>query len=222
MPEPSGALYSDDDLATRLVAGDGAALAYIYDQWGAQALALAHRLTRDPTAAEDIVQDVFLALWTHPDHYNPMRGSVRTWLLSTVHHRCIDRFRRILAHPQVSLDASVAPATGNHAEPLALLDVLAAERDDPAEAAEWAEATEWLRERITCLPPAQQEPLLLAYAGGMTQAQIAHHLGVPLGTIKTRLRLALDKLRVAFALYETVPLPAAIPRYGTRQHERRK
>lgn len=194
---------ADAELATQLRAGDFTAFTTVYDLLAAPAYALAYRLIGDAGLAEDVVQEVLLSLWEHPQRYDPMRGTLRTWVLSAVHHRAVDRIRRRATSPQTSLDAPRGLASGGSrssgqhvTEGLTLAEVLRGTSDDePAEQAERDERAHSVRRALSGLPAAQCEVLLLTYYGGLTQQQVATHLQQPLGTVKTRVRLALVKLR---------------------------
>jgi len=149
------------------------------------AFSIAYRITGDRAAAEDVVQEAFLGAWRNAARYVDARGSVRTWLLSIVHHRAIDAIRR--RRPTVELpDAEVTlPDT------LTLPDVwsdveLRLDRDSVLEA-------------MRSISDVQREAIELAYFGGLTQTEIAERTGVPLGTVKGRLRLGLQGLRVALS-----------------------
>ena len=167
----------------RLAGGDLGALDLLYEQYGAMAFSIAYRITGDRSAAEDVVQDAFLGAWRNAGRYADARGSVRTWLLSIVHHRAIDAIRR--RRPTVELPES---ETGLP-DTLTLPDA-------------WGEVElrldrEAVRVAITQISDVQREAIELAYFGGLTQTEIAERTGVPLGTVKGRLRLGLQGLRAA-------------------------
>jgi RNA polymerase sigma-70 factor (ECF subfamily) len=154
------------------------ALAILYDRHSRAALGLALRMLADREAAEDVVQEAFLALWRHAGRYQAARGSVRTWLLGIVHHRAVDRLRG--RPPLTSLPDELGP--------------------DPGTSDVWALAVqrldrEAIRQAMSALPAEQYEAIELAYFSGLTQTQIASTLRVPLGTVKGRLRLGLARLR---------------------------
>ena len=132
----------------------------------------------DKAAAEDVVQDAFLSVWRNATSFDPSRGSLRAWLLSIVHHRAIDQLRG---------------SAGRHAE--APLDAI--ERRTPdAFAVESADDDRIeIRNGLAALPEAQRQTLELAYFGGLTHVEIALRMGVPLGTVKGRMRMGLEKLR---------------------------
>ena len=167
----------------RLAGGDLGALDRLYEQYGAMAFSIAYRITGDRSAAEDVVQDAFLGAWRNAGRYAGARGSVRTWLLSIVHHRAIDAIRR--RRPTVELPDPEAVLPETLTLPDAWGDVeLRLDR----------EAVQVALARISDV---QREAIELAYFGGLTQTEIAERTGVPLGTVKGRLRLGLQGLRAA-------------------------
>jgi len=167
----------------RLAGGDLGALDLLYEQYGAMAFSIAYRITRDRSAAEDVVQDAFLGAWRNAGRYAGARGSVRTWLLSIVHHRAIDAIRR--RRPTVELPDPEATLPDS----LTLPDA-------------WGEVElhldrEAVQVALTSISEVQREAIELAYFGGLSQTEIAERTGVPLGTVKGRLRLGLQGLRAA-------------------------
>jgi RNA polymerase sigma-70 factor (ECF subfamily) len=154
------------------------ALEVLYERYVRAAMGLAVRMVRDHETAEEVVQEAFLSLWRHAERYEPARGSVRTWLLGIVHHRAIDRLRG--RPPTAPLPDELGP--------------------DPSAPDVWALAAQQLdraaiRAALVKLPAEQHEAIELAYFAGLTQTQIATALGIPLGTVKGRLRLGLVRLR---------------------------
>ena len=172
---------ADRDALARIAGGELAALEYLYDRYKTMAYSIAYRITNDATLAEDVVQDAFLGAWRNAARYIEGRGSVKTWLLSIVHHRAIDAIRRRRPTTELpEIDAGLPDA-------LTLPDV-------------WAEVSANLdsatvREALVALSDVQREALELAYFGGFTQQEIAERLALPLGTVKSRVRLALVALR---------------------------
>jgi len=167
----------------RLAGGDLGALDLLYEQYGAMAFSIAFRITGDRSAAEDVVQDAFLGAWRNAGRYAGARGSVRTWLLSIVHHRAIDAIRR--RRPTVELPASEAGLPDSLTLPDAWGDV------------ELRLDREAVQVALTRISDVQREAIELAYFGGLTQTEIAERTGVPLGTVKGRLRLGLQGMRAA-------------------------
>ena len=172
-----------DEEAMQLV-GDGNPRAFelIFDRHGGAAFSLAYRMVGNRVAAEDVVQEAFLSIWRSRMRYDRSRGSVRTWVLGIVHNRTIDALRRGATHDrrQETLDGSEE----RHEAP---------ERTD-VEAARREEARS-VRTALDTLPDDQRRTIELAYFGGFTHSQIAELLDQPIGTVKGRMRLGLDKLR---------------------------
>jgi RNA polymerase sigma-70 factor (ECF subfamily) len=173
----------DRDLLGRLVAGELDALEGLYERYRTMAYSIALRITGEPAAAEDVVQEAFLGAWRNAARYAETRGSVKTWLLSIVHHRAIDAIRR--RRPPAELpETDTAPRVP---DALTLPDV-------------WGDVSVGLDRdavtaALTAISGAQREALELAYYGGLTQVEIAERLGLPLGTVKSRMRLGLMGLR---------------------------
>jgi RNA polymerase sigma-70 factor (ECF subfamily) len=171
----------DRAVLVRVTAGELYALEELYDRYRTMAYSIALRITGDAGAAEDVVQDAFLGVWRHADRYAEGRGSVKTWLLSIVHHRSVDAVRR--RRPTTELpepEASPPPQ-------LILPDV-------------WTEVAgridaETVRVALSALSDVQREALELAYFGGLTQTEIAERTRTPLGTVKSRMRLGLLAMR---------------------------
>ena len=174
---------TDEALLAGLAAGRLEALDTLYDRYRALAYGLARRITNDDALAEDVVQEAFLGAWRGAERYAAGRGSVRTWLMSIVHHRAIDAVRR--RRPVSDLPAEVE---GERVpEPLTMPDV-------------WGEVSgridrDTVAGALASLPENQRETIELAYFGGLTQQEIAERTGVPLGTVKGRVRLGLASMR---------------------------
>ena len=178
---PSPVDEADRAALARISGGELAALEELYDRYKTMAYSIAYRITNDATLAEDVVQDAFLGAWRNAARYMEGRGSVKTWLLSIVHHRAIDAIRRRRPTSELpEIDAGLPDA-------LTLPDV-------------WAEVSASLdavtvREALVALSDVQREALELAYFGGLTQQEIAERTGTPLGTVKSRMRLGLLAMR---------------------------
>ncbi len=164
--------------------GQPRAFEVLYDRHGGAAFSLAYRMVGNRVTAEDISQEAFLSIWRSRLRYAPERGSVRTWVLGIVHHRAIDALRRNLVH-----DRRRASAEGieeiHEAPEREQTDVQAARRDEARQ----------VRAAIAGLPKEQARVIELAYFGGYSHSEIAEMLDMPIGTVKGRMRLSLDKLR---------------------------
>jgi RNA polymerase sigma-70 factor (ECF subfamily) len=192
MSEPAGPLplrvatvADDADRAVlgRIADGELHALDELYERYKTMAYSIAYRITSDATLAEDVVQDAFLGAWRNAARYIEGRGSVKTWLLSIVHHRAIDAVRR--RRPTVEL-----PEREDLPPPqLQLPDVWGAVSANLD--------AETVREVLAVLSDVQREAIELAYFGGLTQVEIAERTGTPLGTVKSRMRLGLLAMRHA-------------------------
>ena len=178
MAEP---LRADDALMLALAERDLSALATLYDRYGRLAYALAYRILGESGAAEDVVQDAFISAWRGAASYRRDRGNPRGWLLSIVHHRAVDVLRRKTAF---------RPA------PLEVAEQRAAD-DDTAAMAERNLEQQTVRLALQALPDAQRRTIELAYFGGYTHVELAELMGVPLGTVKGRMRIGLQKMRRA-------------------------
>src|SRR3954469_5583886 len=166
------------EVRERGVAGDDAALAGSYEQYASFVYGLAARVTGDRRAAEDVSQEVFVAFWERPAAFDPTRGSLRTWLGTLTHRRAFDHVRREAARRRrAEREASRAVAPPDVEEVATAL--LTAER---------------VRAALELLPPDQRRAIQLAYFGGKTYRQVAETLGIPEGTAKSRLRLALRRI----------------------------
>jgi RNA polymerase sigma-70 factor, ECF subfamily len=172
---------SDEALISRLIERDATAVRVLYDRHAATIYAVALALTRDVHEAEDLVQDAFLALWQHAASFDVRRGCARSWLLAIVRHRALDMLRSA-RYKRRTIDGR----DHFHAIP----DTVMVE----GEAIRGCERRHLLA-ALAELPPAQRQAVELAYFGGYAYPEIAAILGLPLGTVKSRLRIALHKLR---------------------------
>jgi RNA polymerase sigma-70 factor (ECF subfamily) len=172
---------ADRAVLVRIADGELDALEDLYDRYKTMAYSIAYRITKDATLAEDVVQDAYLGAWRNAARYVEGRGSVKTWLLSIVHHRAIDAIRR--RRPTSELPDVETPPPGVLTAP----DV-------------WPEVSagldaETVRGALGGLSDVQREAIELAYFGGLTQQEIAERTGAPLGTVKSRMRLGLLAMR---------------------------
>ena len=175
---------ADEDLMARVAEADSAAFSVIFDRHSTAAYSLAYRIAGRRSAADDIVQEAFLSLWRSAERYDERRGSLRTFILGIVHNRSIDALRRATVH-----DSRRSSDDG-------IEERFAAPERTESEVARRDAASE-IREALSELPPDQQRVIELAYFGGFSQSEIAGMLDAPLGTIKGRMRLALEKLRTS-------------------------
>jgi RNA polymerase sigma-70 factor, ECF subfamily len=175
---------ADEDLMALVRRGDARAFEVLYDRHCDVAFSLAYRVCGTRARAEEVVQEAFLALWRSGARYDRTRGSVRTWVLAIVHHRAIDALRRNVNYDRRNtFDDSIAE------------QVQAPERTD-VEVARRDEARE-IRAALEELPPDQSRVIELAFYGGYTHSEIAELLGAPIGTIKGRMRLGMEKMRAS-------------------------
>jgi RNA polymerase sigma factor (sigma-70 family) len=175
----------DDQLVGLVAEKDADALEALYDRYGRAAYSLARRILTDGTLAQDVVQEVFLSLWRDARRFDAGRGTVATYLLSMTHHRAVDAVRR-----EENLRRWRTTDEALELEP----DPKANSVEDEVES---AERRAEVRAALAVLPPAQREALLLAYFGGYTQREVAALVGVPLGTVKTRMAAGMRKLKEA-------------------------
>jgi RNA polymerase sigma-70 factor, ECF subfamily len=177
---------SDEDLMDRASGGDTRAFAAVFDRHADMAFSLAYRMCGRRPMAEDIVQDAFLSLWRSTARYDSARGTVRSWVLAAVHNRAVDTFRREQAKTSKSVndDALVEQLEGP---------------DRTEREAERRDETRKVREALGGLPDEQRRVIELAYFGGFSQSEIGDMLGLPIGTVKGRMRLGMAKLRVSLA-----------------------
>ena len=178
------ALLADEELISLVEQSDAEAFAMLYDRHSRPAYSLAYRMMGEKQAAEDLLQDALLKAWRAAGSYRPERGSVRTWILSIVHNRGIDQLRSLASRrrTQERVEAS-------------------APRVQPSEAftQAWRNTQrEQVREALGTLPAEQLKILELAYFSGYTHVEISELLGVPLGTVKGRMRLGLKKVKDYF------------------------
>lgn len=182
-----------DELVVRLRRREESALAELYDSTSRRAFGLAMRILRDEAAASDVVQEAFAWLWERADRLDGQRGRAEGLLLTIVHHRAIDvarRRQRLEARSRPLVDADLLP-----------------DKPDDATDPDLEERFRVVRASFGDLPPEQREILAQVYFEGLTQVEVSARSGVPLGTVKSRLRLGLEKLRGALARPATAGNP---------------
>src|SRR5215207_411836 len=175
---------ADEDLMQLVRRGEAAAFELIYERHAQAAFSLAYRMAGSRGVAEDVVQEAFLSIWRSGARYERARGSVRTWVLGIVHHRAIDALRRSFVHER------------RRASDEGIEERLETGERTDVEAARHEEAGT-VRAALGHLPSEQSQVIELAYFGGFTHTEIAAMLGTPVGTIKGRMRLGLEKMRHA-------------------------
>jgi RNA polymerase sigma-70 factor (ECF subfamily) len=168
---------------------DRHAFEVIYDRYGDLVYSTALRVLRDPQLAEDISQEIFVRLWRKPERYVAERGRFLTWLISVTRNRAVDEVR---ARGRRQRYETASPEEQERELP-------ASEAIDPALNAQLAEGRRIVRAALAELPPEQRQVIELAFFGGLTQREIADRLAQPLGTVKTRIRLGMQKLRAHLA-----------------------
>ncbi|HXZ03936.1 MAG TPA: sigma-70 family RNA polymerase sigma factor, partial [Ktedonobacteraceae bacterium] len=179
---------TDEELLSAICRGEESALEVLYERYHRYAYALACRILRDPLASEDIVQDAFLSIWRKASSYQAQHGSVQSWVQAIVRHRAIDKIRAS-AHRNYQW----TPLQAEH------------EQDPPSEQPDvWEQAWQSEQHRIihevmVQIPSEQREVIELAYFGGLTHAEISQQRQIPLGTVKGRMRLGLQKMKALLA-----------------------
>jgi RNA polymerase sigma-70 factor (ECF subfamily) len=173
---------ADEEVMHLVQRGEPRAFELLYDRHGGAAFSLAYRMVGNRSAAEDISQEAFLSIWRSRLRYQPDRGSVRTWVLGIVHHRAIDALRRNVVHERKRVEAE---GFEEREEAPERTEVEAARREEARE----------VRNALQTLPEEQLKVIELAYFGGFTHSQIAEMLHEPIGTVKGRMRLGLEKMR---------------------------
>jgi RNA polymerase sigma-70 factor, ECF subfamily len=173
---------ADEEVMLLVQGGSPRAFELLYDRHGGAAFSLAYRMVGNRVMAEDISQEAFLSIWRSRLRYDLRRGSVRTWVLGIVHNRAIDALRRSLVHDR---RRETAEGIEERQEAPERTEVEAARREEARN----------VRSALEALPEDQRRTIELAYFGGFSHSQIAELLDMPIGTVKGRMRLGLDKLR---------------------------
>ncbi len=173
------ALIDEAALIRLITLHDQNALSELYNRYGRAVYGLAFRVVQNSTLAEEVTQDTFLKVWNQPESWDPVRGKLVSWLLTIARYTAIDRLRREQRRPMGAPLDDILEVVGKRA----LID-------DPI----WQDGR-LLRTLIARLPPDQIEVIELGFYEGMTHSEMAEHLKLPLGTVKTRVRLGLQKLK---------------------------
>ncbi len=181
--QTQSAWLRDEELVALIAQGDEHALGALYDHYGRVVYAIALRVTHDRLTAEEVTQDVFQIVWQQTAGFRATSGTLCAWIIGIARHRAIDRIRSQQSRArQRDIPIDVA-APEVYADPVDVADAAAICCD--------------VRAALRGLPVAQRQVLELAYYGGLTTGEIASSIGTPIGTVKTRLRLGLTKLRTA-------------------------
>ena len=176
----------DETLATRVARGDSAALEVLYDRYASRVLGISMKIVGDQALAEDILQETFWRVWQSASTYQPQLGPFTGWLFRIARNLSIDAYRRRNVRPQIFVGA-------NGSDPI--LDETPDPDTDVAEQAQSILQNRQVRKALDALPGVQRQVIEMAYFYGMTRQEIAEATGEALGTIHTRARLALQKLR---------------------------
>ncbi|MDB4882164.1 MAG: polymerase sigma factor, sigma-70 family [Gemmatimonadetes bacterium] len=174
----------DASLLRRMAAGDEQALGLLYDRWNAVVHGVVTRMLRQPDDVEDVVEEAFWQAWRQASRFDPTRGAVHSWLLTIARSRALDRARSLRRRREEPLEGDDGQAVAQQTA-----------EGDPGLDAEASERRTIVVSALADLPSEQREALELGYFGGLSQSEIAERTGQPLGTVKTRMRLALQKLR---------------------------
>lgn len=177
---------TEADLLARIAGGDEQALAALYDRMSSLAFGLALRVVGSADTAEDVVQDAFLRIWHRADRYEPERGAARPWVLRVVRNVAIDRLR--------TTDARSRAETRSHQADVALVNA----PEQPEDTASRSERSRTLRRALAELPAEQRRAIEIAYFEGLSHSEIAERERMPLGTVKTRIREGVLRLREKF------------------------
>jgi RNA polymerase sigma-70 factor, ECF subfamily len=189
---PSFRDLADEDLMPLVQRAEAAAFEVVYDRHATAAFSLAYRMCGVRQLAEEVVQEAFLSIWRSGARYDRRRGSVRTWILGITHHRAIDALRRgVVQDRHRASDEGIE----ERFEASDRTDVEVARREEALE----------IRGALDVLPDEQRRAIELAYYGGFTQSEIAEMLDIPIGTVKGRMRLGMEKMRDRLAPAEVLP-----------------
>ena len=188
-------METDELLINRIAAGDASALAELYDRFAPRVLGLLGKMLPSRSDADDVLQEVFWQVWKNAARYDSQRGSPAVWLLVMARSRALDALRRKKA--SVPLEDFAEPSAWN----------------PPANELERQESSERVRQVLAALTAEQQQAIRLSFFGGLTHPEIAEKLDTPLGTVKTRIRLGMKRLRTVLA--DQAPGPLHVAREGS-------
>jgi RNA polymerase sigma-70 factor, ECF subfamily len=180
---PDARNLADEEVMQLVRGGDPRAFEVLYDRHAGVAFSLAYRIVGQSGRAEDVTQEAFISIWRSRQRYEPLRGSVRTWVLGIVHNRAVDVVRRNIGHDRRRAGIE---AIEEHRGGPDRTDLMAAQREDALT----------VKDAMSHLPEDQRKTIELAYFGGFSHSEIAELLHMPVGTVKGRIRLGLDKLRL--------------------------
>ena len=183
----------DEQLVSLIVQQDQGGLGALYDRYGKAVFGLAYNLLGDAGQTEEVVQEVFLRVWLRASTYRPERGRLQTWIMSMAHHRAIDELRKRRRQRDI-LETEAR---------LIFMDSRAQE-DTAAKEAEQREESGIVRKALESLPEEQRQVIRMSYYEGYSQSEIAELLQHPLGTVKTRMRLGMQKLKTALASLQEI------------------
>ncbi len=195
------------DLMRRIAQYDQSAFQQLYEQYGTPIYSLAFRVLQNGTLAEEVTQDTLLKVWTQKTHWNPDKGELKNWLLTITHFTAIDRLRHERRQPALHPDAIED-----------IEQTQSVVKQHTYNQIGWQDEAV-LRMLVKQLPQEQAHLIQLAFFGGMSHGEIADETGLPLGTVKTRLRSALQQLRASWLEPSAVPLtPLTVAKTGTNQN----
>ncbi len=175
-------IFTDAQLLALIVRGEDWALSEIYERYARLVFSIAVKILNDRARAEDIVQQVFTKVWRHARDYRSERGKVSSWVIGITRNQCLDELRRSRVRPTLEpvLEESVFELTSD---------------DDPLQAVQYIFEQAYVRNALQQIPPEQRKVIELAFWEGLTHQEIALRCHYPLGTVKTRLRLGMQKLK---------------------------
>jgi RNA polymerase sigma-70 factor, ECF subfamily len=226
MAEARSGAHDEAALVSEVAAGSEAALATLYDRHADAVYAAACRLTADRQVAEEVVQETFLALWNRAELFDPVAGSLAAWLHTIARNRTVDRLRAAGRRPNL---VALSSAAGLDEDGTAALERLVSSGEvlgganlgpGPEGSVEAAELRATVQNALASMPEQERTVIVLAYREELTQSEIAERLGWPLGTVKTRTRRALLRMRALLTPEGSAEAPDAVPvGAGTRSGE---